>query len=52
MLYAPLAALVFKIIYENHQAAGWQFELFSISSLLTLIVIGWIIRMGLILGPD
>jgi hypothetical protein len=52
MIYAPLAGGVFKIIYESQQSAGWQFELFSVSPLLTLILIGWIVRMGLILGPD
>ncbi len=52
MLYAPLAALVLKIIYENHPANGWHFELFSISPLIMIILIGWIVRLGIILVPD
>jgi hypothetical protein len=52
MIYTPLAAFVFKTIYENHQTTAWHFELFPISSLLTVILIGWIIRLGIILAPD
>ncbi len=52
MIYTPLAALLMKAIYENHQAADWHFELFSISPLLTVILVGWIIRVMVILAPD
>lgn len=52
MLYVPLAALLLKAIYENHPATGWQFELFSISPLITVILIGWIVRLAIILAPD
>ncbi len=52
MIYLPLGALTLKTIYENHQAAEWHFGSFSISQLVTVILIAWIIRLGLILGRD
>ncbi len=52
MLYTPLAALVLKAIYESHRTAVWDFELFSVSPLFTIIIIGWIVRLGIILGSD
>jgi hypothetical protein len=52
MLYAPLAAILLKAIYDNHHANVWQFELFSVSPLITIILIGWIVRVCLILATD
>jgi hypothetical protein len=52
MLYAPLAALVLKAIYDSHQTSVWDFELFSAAPLFTIIIIGWIVRLSIILGSD
>ena len=52
MLYAPLAALLLKAIYDSHQTHVWQFEIFSVAPLITIILIGWIVRVCLILAAD
>jgi hypothetical protein len=48
-LYAPLVALMFAIIYEIPQQAGWRFDWLLLFPAYVLILVGWLIRLIIVL---